>query len=189
MIITQTNAQIDYFPEFLEQSRQYQLFELLKSYSGWQQRSICLFGKMVVQPRLITFVGESGVCYQYSGDRLEAEPWPQGIEELKNRLSEYLGLPFNCALMNYYRNGQDSMGWHSDNEPELGTEPVIASISLGSPRRFKLKHKKLAEKHDLILAPGSLLLMAGDCQQFWQHALPKMAQSGPRINLTFRNIN
>lgn len=189
MIITRTNAQIDYFPEFLEQSAQYQLFELLKSYNGWQQRSIHLFGKMVVQPRLIAFVGGAGVCYQYSGDQLEAEPWPQAVEELKNRLCERLGQPFNCALMNYYRDGRDSMGWHSDNEPELGTEPVIASISLGSPRKFKLKHKKSTEKHDLILAPGSLLLMAGDCQQFWQHALPKTTHAGPRINLTFRQIN
>jgi alkylated DNA repair dioxygenase AlkB len=146
-----------------------------------------MFGRVLLQPRLLCWYGDAS--YTYSKLTLPATPWPAWLLPLKQQVEQAVGASFNGVLLNYYRDGQDSMGWHSDDEPELGRDPLIASVSLGATRRFTLKHKLQPLKHEVSLTTGSLLVMAGHMQHYWLHALPKMArvQDG-RINLTFRQI-
>lgn len=143
-----------------------------------------------MQPRKIAFQGDSGVSYAYSGDDHHAEPWHQALVLLRAEIEREAGCRFNCALLNLYRDGRDSMGWHSDDEAELGSCPTIASISLGAVRRFVLRSKKNnTTKLEIRPAHGSLMIMRGDLQHHWQHALPRTARDvQPRINLTFRRI-
>lgn len=158
---------------------------------AWEQHHITLFGRQVTCPRLSAWYGDEGTSYTYSGLRLEPLPWTPLLRHLQEKLQKSLGFRFNSVLANLYRNGQDAMGWHSDDEPELGEQPVIASLSFGATRRFSLRHRhRLFPSHHLELCHGSLLLMAGTTQQHWQHQLPRTKkQVGPRINLTFRWIH
>ncbi|HAI58599.1 MAG TPA: alpha-ketoglutarate-dependent dioxygenase AlkB [Xanthomonadaceae bacterium] len=154
----------------------------------WTVHRIRLFGRWVDSPRLSCWMGDAGARYRYSGALFEPEPWHPAIHVLLPRLEAACRAPFNSVLINRYRHGSDAMGWHSDDEPELGPEPVIASLSLGVERRFVMRVKSdHAIKAEWRLAHGDLLLMRGDCQRAAQHALPKMAAvHGERINLTFR---
>ncbi len=156
----------------------------------WAQRSIRLFGREVAQPRLTAWLGEPGAVYTYSGLRHEPAPWHPIVEGYRQRLRDELGLEFDGALLNLYRDGADSMGWHADDEPELGPEPVLASISLGTPRRFLLKRRRgpPAAPLRMALGEGALLVMGGRTQHDFVHALPKCASAGPRLNLTFRRL-
>ncbi|GAB4170131.1 MAG: alpha-ketoglutarate-dependent dioxygenase AlkB [Wenzhouxiangellaceae bacterium] len=165
------------------------LAHLLESVA-WEQRRIRLFGREHVQPRRIAFMGDRGVVYGYSGDRFAADGWDPVVAELRDRLQVALGVEFNCCLLNLYRDGSDSMGWHADDEPELGPNPTIASVSLGATRRFRLRSRDgQADAVALDLAHGSLLVMSGDIQHHWQHRLARTARAvGPRINLTFRQV-
>jgi alkylated DNA repair dioxygenase AlkB len=129
--------------------------------------------------------------YQYSGSVNQPLPWLAELKELGERLTDFSGLSFNSVLLNYYRTGSQSMGWHSDNERELGSVPTIASISLGSPRRFLLRHRRRKDlpTHEIVLEHGSLLLMSGESQTAWRHSVPKTTRLvAPRVNLTFRQI-
>jgi alkylated DNA repair dioxygenase AlkB len=166
------------------------LFQALSIETPWQQHVITLYGRAVVSPRLSAWYGDPGAVYHYSGLRLEPLSWTPVLLEIRQVVTELAETPFNSVLLNLYRDGQDSMGWHSDAEPELGRNPVIASVSLGAVRRFVLRHKKRKEQHiALELEPGSVLVMTGALQHHWRHALPKTRQAvGPRINLTFRLI-
>lgn len=153
----------------------------------WQQESITLFGRSVLQPRLQAWHGDKR--YTYSGLTMAPKPWTPTLHHLRQLCEQVSGSNFNSVLANLYRDGQDSMGWHQDNEPELGRQPVIASLSLGDSRRFLLRHLHSKEKLELSLGNGSLLVMAGSTQQFWQHSVPKTKQPrSARINLTFRHI-
>ena len=154
----------------------------------WTVHRIRMFGRWVDSPRLSCWMGEPDVRYRYSGTTFEPEPWHPAIRALLPQLEADCGAPFNSVLINRYRTGGDYMGWHSDDEPELGPEPVIASLSLGEARRFVLRLKiDHACKTECLLSHGDLLVMRGDCQRAAQHALPKMAGAkGERINLTFR---
>lgn len=166
------------------------LFVELMQEVDWESRSIQMFGKRMLQPRKIAFQGDPGVRYAYSGGQYLAQHWHPRVAGLKQALLSDTGLDFNCVLLNLYRDGSDSMGWHSDDEPELGNNPVIASISLGAPRRFVLR-SKIDRQCRFEIEPdhGSLLLMRGDMQAHWQHQVPKTARAvGPRINLTFRKV-
>jgi alkylated DNA repair dioxygenase AlkB len=157
----------------------------------WRQDKIRLFGKAYDQPRLTAWYGDPGKSYTYSGLRLEPLPWTPLLLEIRRQVEREAQVAFNSVLLNYYRHGQDSMGWHSDDEPELGENPVIASVSFGGTRRFDLKHKlrKEVEKVSLELGHGSLLLMTGPTQHFWKHQVAKTAKMvEPRLNLTFRVI-
>ena len=147
-----------------------------------------LFGRDVPAPRLSCWIGDAGTTYTYSRVRFEPRPWPPSVAALRDAIASATGFLPNSVLANRYRDGRDAMGWHADAEPELGPEPVIASLSLGAPRRFVLRHRTRGLRHELVLAPGSLLLMAGATQAHWQHALPRAKVAGPRINLTFRRI-
>jgi alkylated DNA repair dioxygenase AlkB len=156
----------------------------------WSIHRIRLFGREVDSPRLSAWIGDPGTSYVYSRVRFDPQPWPAALAGLRARLSAECGVRFNSVLVNRYRDGRDAMGWHSDDEAELGSRPVIASVSLGATRRFLLKHRRRpAEKLALALSHGSLLVMRGDTQANFRHALPRTAKPvGERINLTFRTI-
>jgi alkylated DNA repair dioxygenase AlkB len=156
----------------------------------WQQAELKIYGRNVLTPRLTCWMGDAGASYVYSNTQFHPLPWILPIVGIKNRIESATGHTFNSVLLNYYRDGQDAMGWHSDDEKELGKQPVIASLSLGGARRFLLRRKDKTEKSiALDLQHGSLLLMQGDTQKNFQHALPRTAkQITARINLTFRKI-
>ena len=157
----------------------------------WRQHIIRIRGRKIASPRLSAWHGDSDAHYRYSGLSLEPRPWFPIILELKTRVEAACEAPFNSVLLNLYRDGFDSMGWHSDDEPELGERPVIASLSLGATRRFRLRHqtRRNLEPVSIDLENGSLLIMQGDTQRFWKHQVPKTKRTvKPRINLTFRCI-
>lgn len=159
----------------------------LLDHVDWQQEQVFLFGRSVPTPRLTAWYGERG--YSYSGIRHEPAAPIARIEALQSSIEEIAGRRFNSVLLNLYRDGRDSMGWHSDDEAVLGPEPEIASLSLGAVRRFHLKHRTLDERVGLDLDHGSCLIMKGRCQACWRHQLPKTRREiGARINLTFRTI-
>ncbi|WP_440055334.1 alpha-ketoglutarate-dependent dioxygenase AlkB family protein [Pseudoalteromonas sp. T1lg65] len=165
------------------------LYEHLKTELGWQSNTITVFGKTHVIPRLEYFTADQNVAYSYSGKALVPRPWPAALMGIRARISERYGCHFNAALINYYRNGEDCMGWHSDDEPELGPAPLIVSLSLGATRRFKIRHKLTKQVTDLDLTTGSMLVMSGQSQQLYQHSVPrqKKVHQG-RINITFRSV-
>jgi len=176
---------------FLGQSEADHLLEELTKTLEWRQDRISLFGKSHPIPRLQCFIAQQGVQYRYSNLTMEGYGFPRVLESIKQKIEETTNHPFNAVLCNLYRDGQDSMGWHSDNEPELGTDPVIASLSLGSQRTFRLRtlnNKK--ETVDFELNHGSLLIMNAGVQKEWEHSVPKRLRvKQPRINLTFRLID
>ncbi len=166
-------------------------FNTLQSSLAWAQHRVRVFGREHPTPRLCAWYGDRQARYAYSGQALEPLPWTPALADIRARLEAALGIPFNSVLCNLYRDGADSMGWHSDDEASLGPRPVIASLSLGATRRFLLRHRRRRELGpvDLPVAHGDLLLMAGDTQRHWQHAVPKTRRPvGPRINLTFRRV-
>lgn len=166
------------------------LFQDLSQTICWSQETITLFGKPHLVPRLVAWYGDRGKVYTYSGVTHQPHPWTETLLTIKDRVEAISQTAFNSVLLNLYRNGQDSMGWHSDDEPELGPAPVIASVSLGGTRRFQLRHRYRKEFRTAIdLTDGSFLLMKSPTQQFWQHQIPKTRRPvEPRINLTFRTI-
>ncbi|MGN2242021.1 alpha-ketoglutarate-dependent dioxygenase AlkB family protein [Frateuria sp. GZRR33] len=167
------------------------LFGELLETIPWETHVIRMFGREVASPRLSCWIGDPGAGYVYSRTRFEPHPWPPALAALRPRLERACGSAFNSVLANLYRDGRDAMGWHSDDEPELGAAPVIASLSLGAARRFLLRRKSTRGPValELPLPHGSLLRMAGATQRLYQHALPRMARvQSPRINLTFRRI-
>ncbi|MBC8085268.1 MAG: alpha-ketoglutarate-dependent dioxygenase AlkB [Hymenobacter sp.] len=181
-------------PQFLPPQAAAVFLAELTTTIPWQQQPIKLFGKEVMQPRLTAWHGDPAARYAYSGLTLEPQPWTPALRQLRQQVEVATNAHFNSVLLNLYRTGQDSMGWHADNEPELGPEPVIASVSLGAIRRFRLRPRDSRhtphEPVSLDLLPGSLLLMRGLTQRHWVHAVPKTARpAAPRLNLTFRLIN
>ena len=157
----------------------------------WRAENIVVWEKTYPQPRLTAWYGDDGASYTYSGIHLDPLPWTDTLIDIKNRVEEIAGTKFNSVLLNYYRDHRDSMGLHSDDEPELGRHPIIASVSLGEERTFALKHKtkRGLQSVRLKLASGSLLLMKDDTQHFWKHGIEKEKRPcGPRVNLTFRRI-
>ena len=165
-------------------------FAALRTGLPWSVHRLRLFGRDVDAPRLSCWVGDAGAAYRYSGVRFEPLPWTPTLAGLRERLQRELGVAFDSVLANLYRDGRDGMGWHSDDERELGAEPVIASVSLGATRRFVLKHRQdPARRLALDLPHGSLLVMSGATQARYRHALPKTTRvAGERINLTFRRV-
>jgi alkylated DNA repair dioxygenase AlkB len=157
----------------------------------WRAENIVVWGRTYPQPRLIAWYGDAGMVYTYSGIRLNPLPWTKTLLDIKSQVEAIAGTDFNSVLLNYYRDHRDSMGLHSDDEPELGKQPILASLSLGEERTFILKHKrdKALNPVRLKLASGSLLLMKGDTQHYWKHGIDKETRPcGPRVNLTFRRI-
>jgi alkylated DNA repair dioxygenase AlkB len=175
-----------YDPAFLPRDQADELFAALRDRTPWKQEAGS-FGRPF--PRLTAYHADAGVTYRYSGVEHQAAPWPDYLVEIRRRVEEVAEAPFNSLLLNYYRDGQDSIGWHADDEPELGTNPVVPSVSLGATRRFILRHNRTKERLPFELSHGSLLIMAGTTQHHWRHAVPKTDRPvGERINLTFRHI-
>ena len=178
-----------YFPHFLSSLEADDWFTFLKNKVNFQSGEIKLFGKTYAKPRLEAFYAENELTYSYSGKQMKTDPFFDEIEELKKLIETLSDLDFNAVLINLYRNGMDSNGWHADDEKELGEDPYIASISLGAERIFELKHNQTKKKIKLKLEHGSLLCMMQGSQRFWKHQLPKdKTVDIPRINLTFRKI-
>lgn len=174
---------------FFVKEKASKLLEDLRDGISWIQPKIRMFGKWVDQPRLMSWQAEENLQYSYSGITLIAEPFSKEVAEIALRIKERSGYHFNSVLINYYRDGQDSMGWHADDEKELGYDPIIASVSFGAPREFFLRHNHHQRLNlKLPLPSGSLLIMGKGMQLNWKHSLPKRKHAEPRINLTFRKI-
>lgn len=183
------NASVSYFPNFLRKETANKYFEVFLKEIEWEQQEIKIFGKKILQPRLTALYAINEISYTYSNLTLFPKKLTPELLEILVKLEMETGESFTHCLANLYRDGKDSMGWHSDDEKELGKNPAIASVSLGGVRTFHLKHKNRNNKLKLDLEHGSLLMMAGTTQHFWKHQLPKTKKPvSPRINLTFRRI-
>lgn len=184
------DATLRYYPNFLSSSEADVYFEKLQNITPWQNDPITLFGKTYPQPRMTSLHGHTTDPYGYSGIVMQPKPMNDPLLEIEEKLSKFTAERFTTVLLNLYRDGKDSNGWHADDEPELGKNPVIASVSLGASRYFHLKHKTdKSQRLKFALSHGSLLLMEGTTQHFWKHQVAKTARVvGPRINLTFRKV-
>ncbi len=185
------DGELLYVPGFVAGAEADRLLDSLQALPDWQRLRLRLFGREVLAPRQSAWYGDPGARYGYSGVVHEPAPWPPALAALRDRVACELGLTFDSVLANRYRDGRDSMGWHSDDEKELGPDPVIASVSLGAGRRFRLRHRSRPDLAtlDLVLEHGSLLVMQGATQHHWKHCLPRTARPvGERINLTFRRV-
>ena len=185
-----TDADLLFDPHFLPSREAESAFVDLRAAIPWEVHRIRLFGRGIDSPRLSAWIGDDGTAYRYSGATFDPLPWPPALAALRERVSHAAGVRFDSVLANLYRDGRDYMGWHSDDERALGPRPVIASLSLGATRIFRLKHRRDARHAlSLPLGAGSLLVMRGDTQRSHRHALPKTANPvGERINLTFRVV-
>ncbi len=184
------DANIEYYPNFFEDHRGNEFFNKLQQDISWQQDNITIFGKTHPQPRLTALFGNEGKPYGYSNIVMQPHQWTPLLMFIKNEIEAICNENFTTVLLNYYRDGKDSNGWHADNEKELGRNPVIASVSFGAQRSFQLQHNTIKEqKLKINLEHGSLLIMKGATQHYWKHQIPKTAKPiGSRINLTFRII-
>ncbi len=181
---------LEYHPAVFNAEESHALLQTFVNTITWEQRAITMYGKTMVTPRLTAWYGDTGKNYVYSGNKFNPFPWTPELLQIKNRIEAIAHVAFNSVLLNYYRNGNDSVAWHSDNEAELGLQPIIASVSFGQVRSFDIRHKQdHTEKYSVRLESGSLLIMKGDLQQYWEHRIAKSANvMKPRINLTFRII-
>jgi alkylated DNA repair dioxygenase AlkB len=204
-LISLPGGEVMYYPRWLFSSslnasastHSQALYQTLKQQVEWEQTEIVLYGKTLRIPRLNAWYADPQCGYTYSGQYFEPLPWLPILQLIKTAVEATLapllqGISFNSALVNCYRDGQDSVAWHSDDEPELGQNPIVASVSLGAERLFQLRHKQLkgdADRHAIALLDGDLLFMYGAMQHHWQHQIPKTRKPvGERINITFRYI-
>lgn len=183
-------ATVVHIPGFLSPEQCLLFWETFKEKAAWRQESIQIQDRKIPLPRLTAWHGDPGTTYGYSGINNVPAPWFDALQSLRQRMTEVSSAPFNSVLFNWYRSGSDSVAWHSDDEADLGSCPVIASVSLGAPRKFSFKHKlDKTLKKDVVLSDGDLLIMAGSTQQYWLHQIPKTTKPvGERINLTFRVV-
>ena len=184
------NAELIYIPQFYSTEKSNLYFKIIETETNWQHDDITVFGKTYKQPRLTALYGESDQSYSYSNIVMHPEPFTNTLKEIKDNVASISNFNFNTLLINLYRDGNDSNGWHADNEKELGKKPIIASLSFGEERPFHFKHRTIkTQRHKLILEHGSLLIMKGEMQQYWLHQIAKTKkQIKPRINLTFRKL-
>ena len=182
--------EVHYLPDFLEEAQAASLLENLAREVEWEQHRVRLFGRWVDTPRRSAWYGDPDAVYAYSRVAYAPKPWIPELSGLRRRIEEVTGKDFNSVLLNLYRTGTDSMGWHADDEPELGPRPTIASVSLGARRKLRFRRKgNHRDTREIWLDSGSLLVMRGNAQEDWQHALPKTRTvQEPRLNLTFRRI-
>lgn len=185
------DAEVGYLPGFLPRPLADRLFAALRTETSWSQHRVRLFGREHPSPRLSAWYGDPAAVYRYSGQTLIPLSWTASLQTAREAAEHFCGRRFDGVLLNLYRDGRDGMGWHSDDERELGPEPCIASLSFGAPRRFRLKHRTRRDlpARSFVLEHGSLFWMRGGTQRHWRHAVPKTAaRVGERINLTFRSI-
>ena len=185
------NAELRLLPHWVDAARAQAWFAELVERTPWEQPSVHLHGRDYPVPRLVAWYGDAEASYRYSGLVHRPLPWTPLLAEIRARVQDEVGQRVNGVLLNYYRDGQDSMGWHSDDEPELGRNPLVASLNLGGARRFDLRRKGgTAIEHSLELESGCLLVMSGATQHYWQHQVAKTRRPvAPRLNLTFRLVH
>ena len=189
MRLLNRDGEIHYHESFLAARMATEWLTIIMSSLQWQDETLFIAGRRVSVPRLTAWYGSAAATYRYSGVTHHPLPWPEDLLALKDRVESIGGFSFNSVLANLYRNGSDSIGWHADDERELGPRPLIASLSLGAERTFEIRHNQTREILRLPLHSGSLLIMSGDFQSCWKHRIPKeRAILKPRINLTFRTI-
>ena len=184
------DAEVFLYPTLLSCHEADQLFDTLKNNIIWEKQKIKLYGEVHDVPRLTAWYGDPNKSYIYSGIKLKTKPWNSALLKIREKIEKISKIKFNSVLLNLYRSGSDSVSWHSDDEPELGKNPVIGSLSLGETRQFQMKHKFNRDlKQKILLQHGSFLLMRGKTQHHWLHQIPKRKNlKGERINLTFRVI-
>ena len=184
-----SDGQVNYHPFAFSKEEIESHFHDLSNEIIWQQDVVKLFGKTYITDRKVAWYAEKPFIYRYSGQSKIALPFSPTLLDIKSRVEKLTGSEYNACLLNYYHNGSEGMGWHSDNEKSISPNSSIASVSLGVSRKFQFKHKTRGLKFDLILDSGSVLDMRGETQEFWLHALPKSKKVlGTRINLTFRKM-
>ena len=183
------NGEYLFYPDFYSKLESKTIFQKLKSVIEWKQELLNMYGKKINFPRLTAWYGDNNKQYSFSGIKLSPKPWNEELINIKQRIEIIAKTEFNSVLLNFYRDGNDSISWHTDAEKELGQNPIIASVNFGETRKFQLRHIKTKEKLEIELTQGSLLLMQGELQHYWQHQVPKTSTKvGERINLTFRAI-
>jgi len=184
------NGEAILYPSFFSPEESDCYFRKLLNEIQWKQEPIKIFGKEVMQPRLTAWYGDSDKPYTYSGITMQPHAWSDTLKAIKQKIEPAAGVIFTSALLNLYRDGNDSMGWHRDNEKELGDQPVIGSVSFGATRNFQFRnYKTKKDVKSLELSHGSFLLMRGDTNHYWEHQVPKTKQVlNKRINITFRVI-
>lgn len=187
----ESRADMLFWPHFLTIKQADELLAQSIANLPWRQDMIKMFGREIPVPRLQNWYADRlGTTYTYSGIQLSAVLFPSWLDNLRKSIQDYSGHPFNRALANYYRDGSDSVDWHADDEPELGPDPVIASLSLGAERTFQLRHNTTGEKVSIKLPHGSLLFMGPKVQTYWQHRIAKVRElQEPRVNFTFRYMS
>jgi alkylated DNA repair dioxygenase AlkB len=179
----------DYYGRVFGATEASAYFERLMHGVEWRQDEVIIFGRRILTRRMVAWYGDNNYGYTYSGVRRQALEWTDDLRTLKARVEELSGARYNSCLLNLYHNGDEGVSWHSDDEKELERDGAIASVSLGAERKFQFKHKTGGQLVEVLLEPGSLLVMRAECQRFWLHALPKTKKvSRPRVNLTFRTI-
>lgn len=189
LCLIDSNGQVDYYPHFLTTQESEQFFKQLIERELFEQNEIKIFGQQIKVPRLEAYYALNGERYGYSGQELKVQAFPNYLNKLRLRIEQKTAAKYNALLINFYRNGQDSNGWHADDEKSLGLNPSIASLSLGAERRFEIRQKSGGSIQKILLENGSLLHMHGAFQHHYKHQLPKMPQiTGARLNLTFRWI-
>jgi alkylated DNA repair dioxygenase AlkB len=190
IVLPMPDAVVSYYPNFYNEAQALLFQEEIKQDTLWQEDDIKLFGKVYKQPRLTALYGDSNKPYRYSNIQMTPNQWTPTLLKIKEDIERISNQKFTSVLLNLYRDGSDSNGWHSDDEKELGKHPFIASLSFGANRIFHFKHRQDPRlKFKIALEHGSLLLMGGATQEFWKHQIPKTKRKlSPRINLTFRQI-
>ncbi len=184
-----TNGEYIYVPSFFDKSISDYYYHKLFNEINWKQEEMTIYGKSVKLPRLTAWYGDNDKPYSFSGITLNPNPWTSELIEIKKAIELKWNVVFNSVLLNLCRDGKDSISWHSDAEKELGVNPIIASVNFGATRKFQLRHCSSKEKIELELRHGTLLIMQGELQHYWQHQVPKTSKEiGKRINLTFRVI-
>lgn len=183
------NGKYLYVPNFLSKTEANKFLNIFTESITWQQQEMMMYGKVVKFPRLTAWYGDNDKPYSFSGITFQPHAWTQELLEIKAKIEPLSQVVFNSVLLNLYRDGNDSISWHTDAEIELGTNPVIASVNFGAERTFQLRHIQTNERIDIALTHGSLLIMMGELQHYWQHQVPKTKTvKSPRVNLTFRTI-
>jgi alkylated DNA repair dioxygenase AlkB len=188
--ILNTDGTVNYYGKILLSSEANRYFDLLMQNTQWEKDEVIIFGKRITTKRKVAWYGDSEYLYTYSNTTKRALAWTKELSELKQIVEELAVIKFNSCLLNLYHNGNEGMGWHSDDEKPLGKKNTIASLSFGAERKFSFKHKQTKQIVSLVLEDGSLLIMKGATQSNWLHSLPKSKNiTQPRINLTFRTIH
>jgi alkylated DNA repair dioxygenase AlkB len=187
--VTDRDGVVEYHPGFLNHEEAKHYFKSLTTEIEWQHDQVVMFGRHITTKRKVAWYANGYYEYVYSNNKKFAKPWTKTLLEIKHRLEHYSGEEYNACLLNYYHNGSEGMGWHSDDEVMMKKHATIASISLGAKRPFLFRHTRSLDKHSIELDDGSLLLMKGKIQEHWKHQLPiRKRIDAPRINLTFRHL-